>query len=357
VPDIAYRRVDLDHFRGCLLGGALGDALGYPIEFKSLASIRAEHADAPPLELTPGIVSDDTQMTLFTAEGVIRHVQRGREKGISSLTDVMRPAYQRWYFTQKGKWLLSVDRGEADGHMLRDRRLFVERAPGNTCLSALSARGKCPTVDRPPNDSKGCGAVMRAAPLGLAAGSREEAFAWGRDTGVITHGHPSGYLASAYLAALIFDLARGLDLSRALDDADRLVTGERRHEELLAAVQQARLVARTGAPTAEQIERLGGGWVGEEALAIGVLCALTADTSSPEGITAALWRAAAHSGDSDSTGSITGNLLGAIVGVAGLPARWVQAVEMRELIERVADDLFAACVEGRELPWDDYPGV
>jgi ADP-ribosylglycohydrolase len=128
---------------------------------------------------------------------------------------------------------------------------------------------------------------------------------------VLTHGHPSGYLSAAYLAALVHDLARGAALPEAITEADRLLRQERDHEEIAGAVAQARALAASGLPSAEALQGLDGGWVGEEALAIALACALTADTAAPAGVAEALWRAVCHSGDSDSTGSITGNVQGA----------------------------------------------
>ncbi len=98
------------------------------------------------------------------------------------------------------------------GLLLAEPRLHARRAPGGTCLGALaqSFMGRpLPTVESPLNYSKGCGAVMRSAPFGLAARTRSDAFRNARDAAVLTHGHPSGYLSAAYLAALIFDLVRG----------------------------------------------------------------------------------------------------------------------------------------------------
>ena len=103
------------------------------------------------------------------------------------------------------------------------------------------------------------------------------------------------------------------------------------------------------------VESLGQGWVGNEALAIAVLCALTAETRTPAGIADALWRAVLHSGDSDSTGSITGNLLGAMVGVKGLPPRWLSQVELRPVIERLGQDLYTVSVKKAELDYMEYP--
>lgn len=350
----------LDAYRGCLLGGGLGDALGYPVEFLKHPEIVRRYGAATPARLTfdgapLARISDDTQMTLFTAEGLLRALTRARGKRISHAPTLVGFAYLRWYETQGGQVAHAV--GER-GWLVEDRRLHASRAPGNTCLSALGALarrkpGEIFTVEERPNDSKGCGAVMRAAPCGLAAASREEAFALGRDTGVLTHGHPSGYLSAAYVAALIWDLVRGAALPDAMAGADALLAEEDGAAELQAILAKTRLLAARGVPSAAALEALGGGWTGEEALAIALLCVLTFDHDA-EAIPDVLWRAAAHGGDSDSTAAIAGNLLGAMHGVQRLPARWLEELELRDVIERLASDLFGAFVEGDDVP--GYPG-
>jgi ADP-ribosylglycohydrolase len=134
-----------------------------------------------------------------------------------------------------------------------------------------------------------------------------------------------------------------------------MVREERGHEELADVVRRAVQLARSGPPAPGAMESLGGGWVGEEALAIALLCFLGADTGTAAGIADALWRAVLHSGDSDSTGSIAGNLLGAMVGVEGLPAHWLDQLEMHDVIERLGSDLYAASVEGADLDHGAYP--
>ena len=244
------------------------------------------------------------------------------------------------------------------GWLMDVPELNASRAPGNTCLSALSASLETeavPSIDAPPNDSKGCGAVMRSAPIGLAARGVETAFALARDAGVLTHGHPSGYLSAAYLAAVIHGVARQVPLTLAMDTADELLRGERRADELLNALAQARALADRGPPSRRDIERLGGGWVGEEALAIALLCALTTPDASPSEVATSLWRSVAHAGDSDSTGSLTGNLVGAMYGFEALPAAWVANVELRETIERLSIDLHTSCVLHLEPDRRRYP--
>lgn len=343
----------VEAFRGCLLGGAIGDALGYPVEFIRGDQIEWKHGKVAPERLdfdgkTPARISDDTQMTLFTAEGLMRARARLDDRGMCSVPSVMASALLRWYETQGGKIASAGDRG----WLVDERGLHALRAPGNTCMSALAALaqgGGLPSVESPPNDSKGCGAVMRVAPLGLGANSRESAWELARDQGVITHGHPSGYLSAAYFAAVIHDLARGASLADAAAGADALLAAAAGREELVAVLAKARDLATRGQPSMATIESLGGGWTGEEALAIAMLCASTYDPDEPRAFEQALWRAAAHSGDSDSTAAITGNLLGARLGVGALPAAWLDVLELREVIDRIAVDLHATMIRGQRL--------
>jgi ADP-ribosyl-[dinitrogen reductase] hydrolase len=332
----------VDRVLGCLLGGALGDALGYPVEFMSAERIAARGA------VVPGtLFSDDTQMTLFVTEGLIRAKQRWNDRGLCDPVAVVSRALLRWYATQTG--------GELDewaGWLVTERGLHANRAPGTTCLSALAALaagGDAGTVAAPPNHSKGCGAVMRAAPFGLAMDTRARAFELARDSGVVTHGHPSGYLAGAYLTALTWDLSRGATLPAALAAADALLVAERGHAELASALAAAR--SERGRPTVADLERIGGGWVGEEALAIALRCVLAHDGD----IADTLWLAANHGGDSDSTASIAGNLLGAMHGVAALPAAWLAQLELRDIVERLGRDLHAVMYEDALLDHDAYP--
>ena len=95
--------------------------------------------------------------------------------------------------------------------------------------------------------------------------------------------------------------------------------------------------------------------MGEEALGIALFCALTTENGSQGSVAAALWRAVAHAGDSDSTGSLTGNLLGAMHGRESLPPAWLADLELREVIERMAMDLHATFVLGLEPELHRYP--
>ena len=349
----------VDRFRGCLLAGAVGDALGEPVEFMSLSSIRARYGER--MALTPlrrAAFTDDTQMTLFTAEGLIRASVRMRAKSITSAIDITHRAYLRWLVTQGescSRASRSLDGAELDGWLVTNKVLHRQAAPGNTCLSALRS-GRVGTMTEPLNDSKGCGGVMRAAPAGLFCSDPAVAFGVGCDVAAITHSHPSGYLSAGALAAMVSALVAGRDMSAALSVALGLLAGERGSSETVEALQRAVDLADRGMPAAEDLERLGGGWVGEEALAIAVACALPASD-----LAEALSVAVMHSGDSDSTGAICGNLLGAQWGVDAVAPAWLAALEGADLVDEVARDLWTerydppAIDEG--APWlQRYPG-
>jgi ADP-ribosylglycohydrolase len=323
-----------DAYRGCLLGGAVGDALGAPVEFLRSDEIRRRFGPDGVTGYEPsygrrGAITDDTQMTLFTAEALVRGLHRFEARGLASPAAVARGAYLRWLSTQGEAAETSGD----PGWLVGVQELHARRAPGNTCLAALRAGGTG-SPDHPVNDSKGCGGVMRVAPVGLAR--FDDPFRVGAELAALTHGHPSGYLAAGYLAQVVAAVSQGAELRDACYVATERLAEECRHEETLAAVEAALALAACGEPSVAAVESLGGGWVAEEAVAIGVYCALVARDFA-HGVLLAV----NHGGDSDSTGAITGNLLGLVAGERGIPAGWLEALELRDVIATVADDLWA----------------
>ncbi|MEU6096365.1 ADP-ribosylglycohydrolase family protein [Streptomyces sp. NPDC047079] len=333
--------------RGSLLGGAVGDALGYPVEFTSLDRIRSLHGEQGVTGLVPGgggvvgRVTDDTQMTLFTVEGLRQAHERERHKGIGGgWPRLVREAYGRWFDTQR-----LPGPPEGAGGLAAQPWLYARRAPGNACLSGLAQdfvpdpRAELGRPGPVNSDSKGCGAVMRSAPFGLTRVPADTAFAMAAHSAQTTHGHPTGYYSAGAFAAIVAHLAEGDSLEGAVLRVLRLLARYPGHEETTDAVRGALDLAAEGSPTAEKVETLGGGWVGEEALAIAVYCALV----EPD-VRRALLLSVNHSGDSDSTGALCGNLLGAHHGDHGLPQDWLERVEGRAEITVLADDLAAECV-------------
>ncbi|MGV8940022.1 MAG: ADP-ribosylglycohydrolase family protein [Lysobacter sp.] len=363
------RRTVQNRFLGCLLGGAVGDALGAPVEFMKRDEILRVFGPKgitryAPAYGGPGRITDDTQMTLFTAEGLIRGWVRGCFKGITSYPGTTAHAYLRWLRTQGEHNEHATEFGiEEPGWLLGQRELHNRRAPGNTCLSALRAMSTPGEPAR--NDSKGCGGVMRVAPVGLFAWRLKEspahAFQLGTELAALTHGHPTGALAGGVLAVLILALTDGAPLAEALVAAKVILRGERQHEETLRAIEMAESLAASDMLPELAIARLGEGWVAEEALAIAVYCALVA-RNFKHGVIMAV----NHDGDSDSTGAIVGNLLGAMHGVKAIPAAWLEPLELRAVITELAEDLYAfkdwqigEYVSDQTLGdriWKKYPG-
>ena len=349
-----------DRYLGCLLGGAVGDALGAPLEFLSMEEIRATVPITQRESIGPpgvrsfghaygrtGAVTDDTQMTLFTAEGLLRAHNRLLANGIGQPPALIHRAYLRWLETQTKNrppprpdgWLASVD------------VLYQRRAPGQTCLSALRA-GVRGSRERPINNSKGCGGVMRVAPVGL---TRWDAFELGCDAAAITHTHPLGYICAGAFALMIREIIDGKRLTRAAESAAKAVRNIEGGQVVRELLERAMYIAELGDPSPEHLESLGQGWVAEEALAMGLYSAAAVDNFE-DGVALAVL----HGGDSDSTGSIAGNLLGAMHGVSAIPEELLKELELYEEIVRLANDLYLHFqnpeFETSEADWLRYPG-
>jgi ADP-ribosyl-[dinitrogen reductase] hydrolase len=346
---------------GCLLGGAVGDALGAGIEFDTWSSIARTYGPTGVTDFVDaygrrGAITDDTQMTMFTTEGLIRACVRQRERGICHVPSVMRHAYLRWLWTQGDRQPL-LDAFGTDpptGWLTGVPALHSRRAPGNTCISALQAGGGG-TIETPLNDSKGCGGVMRAAPAGFVSNLMPDRFRVGCELAVLTHGNPSGYLPAGHLAAVVGAVVEGVALSDALDAADAILRTWDGSAETVRAVAKGRELGRLRLPTPLGIELLGGGWTGHEALSIALACVESAP-SFEAGVLAAV----NHSGDSDSTGSIAGNILGALHGVDAIPTHWLDKLELRDEIEQLARDAIHEFYVREDPATDDwltrYPG-
>lgn len=354
---------------GCLLGGALGDSLGYAVEFDTIDAIRAAFGPDGLRDFAAldggSHFSDDTQMTLYTVDGLLEALEWANSGVAADTIACLWLAYLRWLGSQgepvpesapfqPPRWI--------DGHaVLRHRR-----APGNACLSGL-ATGEMGTVHRPVNpESKGCGTVMRSAPFGLIPHIDADAvYKLSADAASLTHGHPSARQSAGAFSLLIHALANGAGLHEAAGvalsrlQAGRLPRGEEPDPALLERLAASLRLAAAGATgdgallgPEELVRELGEGWVAEEALAVGLYAVLAtapateaateaAAAGPEEHFRAAIAVAVNHSGDSDSTASIAGNILGAYYGEECLPADWLAALEAPEVIRGMAARLAA----------------
>lgn len=305
-----------NRYKGCLFGLAVGDALGAPVEFMSLQEIKQTYGPGGIEKFEPwsgfpaGSYTDDTQLSLATAIGCIRAWTRGMERGIWHPVSLVYSAYMEWLDTQ------SVPQ--------------QYRAPGSTCLDALRS-GKIGTIAERINKSKGCGGVMRTAPAGLVF-NPGEAFKQGAEFAAITHGHTSGFLPAGFLSEMIAHLIRGKDLAQAVELSFLPLQEYEGSNETMDCLNTALQLARRSLPVEQCIKTIGEGWVGEEALAIAVYCALKFSSDWLQGTKAAV----NHSGDSDSTGTITGAILGTLLGFEAIPGQFTARVENASCIENLA---------------------
>ena len=347
---------------GLFLGGAVGDALGAPTEFMTWSKIRATYGAEGLRELVPaypqlpedcgrGTITDDTQMTLFTAEAMLLGVDVNAP--LADNARLLHAAYLRWFGTQSDADVTAV----GPGWLVPSATLRQSRGPGRCCLQSLAwvLTSGAPLGTFPANDGKGCGTVMRVAPLGLLSAPAEASpevcrkafFELGFMAGRLTHGHPEACLASGFLVLCVHLLATAptRDLgafNAALDEASAYLATQVQHEGVLHLVDKARKLALTpwDGSLPAPLTALGEGWLAPEALAIAIWCVLACPN-----LEQALVAGANHGGDTDSTASIAGQLAGLLHGVDAIPERW-HHVELRELLLAVADAV-AGCGTSR----------
>ncbi|WP_171049095.1 ADP-ribosylglycohydrolase family protein [Rhizobium sp. MHM7A] len=310
---------------GCIKLGAVGDAYGYVIEFEDIYKIFEKHggpmhfADLDKWRDRDGryIASDDTQMTLFTAEGIAIAYERREEPGdLGKITIAeVRQAYLRWYETQRGRSTPSDDKGALSGHP----EMFFPRAPGNTCLAACrEGAGAFTPPGEPVNDSMGCGGVMRVAPVAFLKDlSFQGAYELGCATAALTHGHPMGWMPSGMLAYILKALSQGATVLEATNAAIDHIKHLPHGNTLIAMIDRALVLSGRQKIAPQEIEMIGGGWVGHECLAISLAAAMM---DAP--LKTMMTVSANHSGDSDSTAAITGQLIGAQLGLSGIRKAW-----------------------------------
>jgi ADP-ribosylglycohydrolase len=192
------------------------------------------------------------------------------------------------------------------------------------------------TTQAPVNNSKGCGGIMRVAPVGLFL-DQDKAFDAACEIAAITHGHPTGYLAAGCLAQIICCIISGDELVTAVEKTVAILKTKDHNRDCRNAISSACSAWKEKPASFETVESLGQGWVAEEALAIGIYCSLAAGNSFEKGIGLAV----NHGGDSDSTGSITGNILGALFGADSIPSKYTGPLELIDAITEMSEDLFA----------------
>ncbi len=294
---------------GMLYGGALGDALGCPIEFSSLKSIQAAYGEKGLTELlVDSPWTDDTQMAIAVIKGVC-------PDPLGDLDTIMTNIVKEFI-----NWL--------DNPGI---------APGNTCLKGVRAlaQGRHWSTSGILM-SKGCGSVMRSPALGFIYQNNSDKLTQiARSQGIATHGHPAAIIASVaapYTVKLILD---GIPEEKILPRVDNMFRG---HNQDFDKCLERINALRFGSNEIDEMSSLGRGWVGDEAYVM----SLYAFLRHPEDVKKCLRLAVNHSGDSDSIGCIAGNFIGVKKGFGHLPKEWLKHLRNRDHLDALVPLMLAA---------------
>jgi ADP-ribosyl-[dinitrogen reductase] hydrolase len=274
----------VDRSRGVLVGLAVGDALGAPVEFDEPVQIvpRREELFTLPgggvFNWAPGEFTDDTQMALVLA----RHLQ---------------------------KWNGAVERDELAKEFADWARSAADVGNQTRSVLSLVARGDDwrSAVDSLSPTAEGNGALMRVAPVALVGTSREQVMALARAQSEVTHPNATCKDASAVYAWLVWRALESgaLDLQGALD----VVTE--------ASVREA--IERSHAREAPVMS----GWV------IHTLTSALWAVAGADSFEDAVWRAVSLGKDADTVGAIAGALAGARFGLSDIPNAWASQLQSR----------------------------
>lgn len=314
----------LDRFQGCLLGVAVGDALGQPIEAfpperlrQEFGQIRDFMAGDPrlPIPLGPGQWTDDTQMTL----------------------DILRSLNRRG----------AVDPEDIAAEFIRDHWGEGIRFSGFTVkYSLLRLRRGVPWQESGLDDpmTAGNGAAMRIAPVGLFDCLNLERLQEDvRLASIITHRHPEAVSGAQAIAYLVARAACGtLDPGTILAETWDFVGDCRVCDNLRRAAE----LYREDCETQEALRKLGTTGYIVHTVAAAAYCFL----KTPRDFERTVIEAVMGGNDADTTGAVAGAISGAFNGIGAVPDRWRRAVERGPEIEAMATHLWEHVCDGRAGP-------
>jgi len=300
----------LQRYRGCLLGLAVGDALGTTLEFSPPGTFKpiTDMVGGGPFNLQPGEWTDDTSMALCLAESLIE------KNGFDPVDQLER--YIRWH---------------RDGHLSSNGRCFDI---GGTVSRALSRFEKIQEPYCGPTDlmSAGNGSIMRLAPAPLFyANNPDEAMERSGESSRTTHGVQACIDACRYLGGLIVGAVNGVNKEELLSELYSPIPGYWAQKPLCIDITE---IALGSFKRKEPPEIKGTGHVVRSLEA--ALWAFYKTDSFNDGCLLAV----NLGNDADTTGAVYGQIAGAYYGEAGIPAEWLSTLALRDTIEAFAEDLF-----------------
>lgn len=303
----------LDLIRGSLFAGAVGDSLGLPLKYiDSLAELNTIASENLSLINSSALVSVNTQLILFTLDGLINTKN-------NDYSTYLYDSYRHWYNTQNQGHLATMYPSRLKDNL----KLHQVRAPGATCLKSLKLNipGE---IGFPLNNSKGCGAVVRCAPIALMVENYSLACQIAMENAALTHSHPLGYLTAGFLSYLLNRLTyeqlslkiiieQGIEYFQSLDISLKLYL-----EQLIELIKLACKLSENDLSDQVNLQQLGLGWTAEEALAIAIYSCLRYPTKIKDSLMCSI----NHLGNSDACGSICGNIMGCLIGFDNLSKQY-----------------------------------
>lgn len=284
--------------------GALGDAFGYQVEFDNMTRIEYKYGSSgikyKVAEEMPA--SDDTQMTLFLWECINEYIKDNSQYDLKDFTILAHKYFKDWYKTQITKYNPDVKEG-----LLSYKSLFKRQAPGTTCMTALGNHASR-SVQMKINDSKGCGNVMRVAPLILLKSHyslmSEQLFEVAVHQAAITHGNDEGMSATGFFTVLLDCLNQGLGFTNSFNHTF-LITEKLKPNNFLHYINNIGELSKQNILLEQDdlLEKVGAGWIADEAVGVAFYCAMKSTSFSQ-----CLELSTNHSGDSDSTASMAAQL-------------------------------------------------
>ena len=350
-------------YRGCLLGMAVGDAMGYTVDDRSLEQIRQDYGPEGLLgyDLVNGYadVSSYTQLAAFAGNGLLLGLTRGQMQGIMApYVRYIALAEREWAQTQR----YSGNPERSVCWVSRDRELRGRRCMDTRMLDTLS-RGRPGSMEEPINRFLSPGAMTVAIPVGMFFSplrtGREEIDRLGAEAVALTHGAAQAFLSGGVLAhmisRIIWDGARNLK-ELVKESVEAIQEGFGREYRQVTEVRDGlnmalRLASSHNVSCAEAMEHLKCTTV-PEILAGAVYTALCYENNFDE----AMITAVNHSGRSAAVGAVAGAILGARLGEEAIPEFYLEPLEPAELLRELADDMLQGCPMelGRGLFDDDW---
>jgi ADP-ribosylglycohydrolase len=315
-------KVSKEYFRGCLLGGATADAKAYGMKHDG-----------------KDLISDNTQLASFTLDGLVWAHERAVRRGVYAYIPCLFYSYQKWYYTQTRNLADKNYSFILSGEILDWEDLFARRGTGITSLTALagSIENKYGTLKNHINNSRGCGSLVRVAPIGLYFWRfPENAFRIGAESSALTHGHTDAILSSGFYAAFVANIVAGRTMRESAEEALDILETQEGHENSSMIIRRSLALVDENTSLNKAASEIGEGLAAPEAAALAIYICLKYMDDFDGAILAAM----TFKGNNASVAPIVGNALGTFYGVSAIPQRWMNEVELADLMIHGADLLF-----------------